>query len=207
MCGATLVAVSRGSRNDEAGWFSSKTLLWIFVPGIGVQRAQQGQANGLETLRMVFTSFATAILMIGVVVAFLASGGGTGSGLSPVVVAAGVAGFGLVSLVAPRLLQKPLDCASRDALVGSYRTRFFVRLAMAQAASLVGFVGFLLSGRWWTYPLGATFSVIGFLRLAPNSANLRRDQEELSTAGCALSLADALSEPLGHERSATLEQP
>jgi hypothetical protein len=42
------------------------------------------------------------------------------------------------------------------------------------------------------YPLGASFTVVGYVRLAPSRRNLERDQEELNQQGCVLSLTDLL---------------
>ena len=75
-----------------------------------------------------------------------------------------------------------------------YRQRFFVRIAFAQVAALVGFIGFILSSAGWLYPVGALFSAIGFFGLAPTSGHLRRDQEDLHRHGCNLSLMSALSQ-------------
>lgn len=177
--------------NDDPGWRSSKSML---VPGLGVRRAQaEGSANALQMLRLLFTSFVTTLVLIGLVVLFIGGSVATGSGgPSPPLVAAGVVAFGLVSVVAPRLIERPLDCSSEVALLTGYRTRFFLRIAFAEAAALVGFVGVFLSGEAWMYPLGALFTAVGFIRVAPTSRNLERDQEALNLAGCGLSLTTLL---------------
>ena len=66
--------------------------------------------------------------------------------------ATAVALAGVVLLVAP-VWGRPLDCGSDAALAASYRTRFFLRIALA----LLGFVGFLLTGNPAVYPIGAAF--------------------------------------------------
>lgn len=165
----------------------------MFVPWVGLQRAQKEGVNALEMLRQLFTAFASALLLIGLVVLFLASGGTNENSMSAGVVAVGVAGYGVVSLFLPRLFERPLDCADTKALVVSYRTRFFLRIAFADAAALVGFVGFFLADRWWLYAVGAAFALVGFLRLAPTQGNLRRDQEDLNRSGCGQSLIHVLT--------------
>jgi len=179
--------------DQDPGWFSSSTLLTLFVPWWGVQRAQKDGANALEMLRQLFSAFAGALLLIGVVVAFLASGEPTANAMSPGPVALGVVGYGVVSLFIPGLVARPLDCTDAGALVASYRTRFFLRIAFADAAALVGFVGFFLADEWWMYPLGAAFALVGFARLAPTQGNLRDDQETLPRSGCGLSLVQVLT--------------
>lgn len=165
----------------------------MFVPWVGLQRAQKEGINALEMLRQLFTAFASALLLIGVVALFLASGSTNESTMSPGVVAVGVAGYGVVSLFIPGLFERPLDCTDPASLVGSYRTRFFLRIAFADAAALVGFVGSFLADAWWLYPLGAGFALVGFIRLAPTQANLQRDQEALNLSGCGQSLSEVLT--------------
>jgi hypothetical protein len=99
---------------------------------------------------------------------------------------------GVLSLVVSRLFERPLDCSDEAALLVGYRTRFFLRVAVAEAPALVGFVGSFLSGEAWMYPLGALFAAVGFVRLAPTRRNLERDQEELNQRGCGLSLTNLL---------------
>lgn len=179
--------------HEDPGWFSSTSLLTIFVPWVGLRRAQKDGANALEMLRQLFTAFAVALLLIGVVVLFLASGDSSENAMSPGIVAAGVAGYGVISLFIPRLVERPLDCTDAEALLVSYRTRFFLRIALADAAALVGFAGSFLAETWWLYPLGASFALAGFVRLAPTRANLQRDQDALNLSGCGLSLVDVLT--------------
>ena len=179
--------------DEDPGWFSSRSLLTILVPWVGLQRAQKEGINALGMLRQLFTAFASALFLIGVVVLFLASGNSDPNAMSPGIVAVGVAGYGVVSLVAPRLVERPLDCTDPGALLVSYRTRFFLRIALADAAALVGFVGFFLADEWWLYPMGATFALAGFVRLAPTRGNLQRDQDALNLSGCGLSLTHVLT--------------
>jgi F0F1-type ATP synthase membrane subunit c/vacuolar-type H+-ATPase subunit K len=161
---------------------------------VGMRRAQrEGDANALQLLRQLFISFVVALLLIGAVVAGTA--GDTSSdadGLSSSVVAAGVAAYGIVSLFAPRLFERPLDCATDTALISGYRTRFFLRIAFAEAAALIGFVGAFLSGNPWMYALGAAFAAVGFVRLAPSRRNLHTDEEALNLQGCGRSLTRLL---------------
>ena len=164
----------------------------MFVPVVGVHRAQRGQ-NALEILRALFTAFALALVLIGFVVAFLAAGSSQRNAMSAPAVAVAVAVFGVASLFVPRILERPLDCSTPAALVTSYRTRFFLRLAFADSAALVGFVGFLLTDEWWLYPLGGCFSLLGFMGLAPTRRNLERDQEALNLSGCGHALTSALT--------------
>jgi hypothetical protein len=159
-----------------------------------MRRAQTGHdVSVLQALRQVFTSLAIALVLIGfIAVTVGADIDDESSGPSLTVVAAVVGAYGLFSLVVPRLLDRPLDCSSEGALVTGYRTRFFLRIAFADAAALGGFVGTFIAHEAWVYPLGAFFAAIGFVRLAPSNRNLELEQLALNQRGCGLSLRGLL---------------
>lgn len=54
------------------------------------------------------------------------------------------------------------------------------------------FVGFFLTYAWWPYPIGVAVAAVGFIRAAPTTRNLARDQDALATSGCGRSLVQAL---------------
>lgn len=176
---------------DDAPWFAGRQLISIFVPFAAMQRPRPG-TNGLALLRQVFVSFSLAVVMIGVVVLFLTAGDPPENAPSTGLVLAAVAALGFLGFVAPQVVVAPLDCSSDATLVGGYRTRFFLRLAFAESAALVGFVGALLTGAPWPYLVGAAITAVGFARLAPTDANLAAEQDALATAGCPRDLRHAL---------------
>jgi F0F1-type ATP synthase membrane subunit c/vacuolar-type H+-ATPase subunit K len=180
--------------DDDPGWPAGKELFLALLPG-GVRlltsRRLNRPANGLVLLRQVFLSFCLAIVMFGVVLAFLwpsQSKEPDSPGL-----AIGLVGLGLAAGIMGRFVEKPLVCANDSALVGSYRARFFVRIAFAESAALFGFVGFFIASVIWVYPAGAAIAFIGFARAAPTRTNLRRDQERLNDESCYRSLVKALA--------------
>lgn len=179
---------------EDPGWLSGKSLLEAVFPIFAVRRRPDGDVNILQVTRQLFTAFALALVLIGLVVLVLAGDadpdpGGPDTGL----VAAGVVAYGLLSLLLPGRLAPSLDCSSDVSLITTYRSRFFVRIAFADSAAIIGFTGFLLSGRSWMYPLGGVFAAIGFVRLAPTGGNLQRDQEALTGQGCGRLLLPALT--------------
>jgi hypothetical protein len=179
--------------DDDPRWFSIRSLAWALLPAFGTRRAHDaGAASALQLLRQVFVSFVMALVLIGVVTAVIASGPSESDGPSASVVAAAVAALGVISLIVPRLFERPLDCTTDAALVTGYRTRFFLRIAIAEAAALLGFVGALVAGEAWIYALGAAFTAVGFARLAPSRRNLDREQEALNLQGCGRSLLSLL---------------
>lgn len=164
------------------------------MPGVGIKRASadpSGLADGLALLRQVFLTFCVALVLFGVVLAFIYSDSEPLSDPSTEGAAALLALAAVGMLIEPRL-EKPLQCDDDSALVASYRARFFLRIAFSEAAALWGFVGFFLTYAWWPYPMGAAMTAIGFLRAAPSRRNLARDQDELMQRQCGRSLVGAL---------------
>ncbi|MEX1105537.1 MAG: hypothetical protein WEB78_05010 [Ilumatobacteraceae bacterium] len=177
---------------DDPGWRRAWLMLpGMLIPGVAIIRAQRtAGTDGLVVLRSLFLSFATAIVLIGGVVVLLGDVAGSSSnaalGIGIVIVVAGI------SLAAQAISRRPLDGSSDGALGNSYRTRFFLRIALSEAIALVGFVVGIAMGPWWAYFLGAALSLVSLSRFAPTRANLAAEQESLSLAGCKRSLVDVL---------------
>jgi hypothetical protein len=174
----------------DPGWgFSWKSMPLVFAPQ-AMRRAGRSGRDPLLDLRFVFLTFVAAIFSIGVVAFFLGnmSGRPDRTGLSVAIVVA----VGCTSLLAQRVVPRPLDCTSLESLASSYRTRFFLRIAISDAAALVAFCVDIALGPWWVYFVGAGFALIGFSQLAPTAGHLTLDQDSLSLKGCTLSLVDAL---------------
>ena len=177
----------------DPGWRPAlRYALLTLVPGwhLWLNR-RPGRSDGLVLLRGILLSFATALLLIGVVVAVLETGAELGTGTSAAPASLVVALFGVGCLVGS-VVERPLHCEDDARLAKSYTQRFFLRVALAEAAALVGFVAFVVTGSGWLYPFGALFAALGFGRLAPTSRHLQEDQERLRDSGCARSLVDAL---------------
>lgn len=143
----------------------------------------------LQQLRIVLASFVAALAVLGVVAIVVAPGSGD---VPAAAVGGAVVLYGLASQILPRLVERPLDCSSPDSLRLTYQTRFFLRVAIAEAAALIGFAGVFVSGAWWPYLVGVLFALAGFIRAAPTELSLSRDQEDLASGGCALQLRDVL---------------
>jgi F0F1-type ATP synthase membrane subunit c/vacuolar-type H+-ATPase subunit K len=185
--------VSGPAGEDDPGWRPALGgLAWGLVPGMAIRRARRSGGGGLVVLRGLFLSFCAAIALVGLVVLVLSAGEGIEQGADGTTVAIAVAVAGVVLLVASAW-RRPLDGSSEQALAQSYRRRFFLRMAFAEAAALLGFVGFILTGNPAIYLVGAAFTVVGFVLLAPTAGNLARDQEALRARdGTAHSIARAL---------------
>jgi len=175
-------------RDDDPGWpLSWRTFLWLLVPRLGLQRqirrAADGEVDGLLLLRQVFLTFTLALAMFGVVLAVLYPSSKPPRDPATALVI-GLLVLGVVGLVLGMRIEKPLDCTDDLRLATTYRQRFFLRIAFAEAAALYGFVGYFLISAWWPYPVGVATAAIGFTRAAPTSRHLARDQELLNERQC-----------------------
>lgn len=186
--------------DDDPGWRPALGgLAWGLVPGLAIRRARRSGGDALLVLRGLFLSFCAAVVLVGVVVVILSAGEGLDGSADGTTVGIGVALAGLVLLVASAW-RRPLDGSSDAALAESYRRRFFLRMALAEAAALLGFAGFILSGNPAVYALGAAFTAIGFVLMAPTAGNLARDEEAVrARSGTGHSIVRALraTPPLG----------
>src|SRR3954452_3284064 len=103
------------------------------VPG-GIQwyLKRHGADDQRRVVRALWLSFVEMDVLIAVIAVVFKAGDPSGTGTAgPVLLAAHAPlAVGLRLLPLPRL---PLDCASDATLVAGYRTRFFLRMAIAEA--------------------------------------------------------------------------
>jgi hypothetical protein len=143
-------------------------------------------------VRDIWLSFTSTVVLIGVVAVFVTSGAehrSAGLWLAALVL------YSIVSPVVANAIVRPLVCTDLSTRAGSFRTRFFLRIAFAESPCLFAFVGTILTGRWWLYWAILPFTLAGFWRNAPTPSHLRDDQERLTLEGCGLSLVRALRTP------------
>ncbi|MDQ1475031.1 MAG: hypothetical protein QOE62_260 [Actinomycetota bacterium] len=171
-------------------------MLLFLVPGMAQMQMRRARSeHGLLMLRRLFLSFSIAIVLIGVVVSVISTKGDSVFPWLPIVV-----GWSILSLGVGRVVEKPLDCATDMTLAGSYRTRFFLRIALPESIALLAFVAAFGGAPKWIYYLGAAITLVGFWAYAaPTRAALARDQEALNAAGCTRSLVAALRGSSGTE--------
>lgn len=151
--------------------------------------------DGISLLRVLFLAFLEASGLILLVLYFISSGESSGERL-PSIWFLALIGYGLVSLIlASRTLKRRLDTRSMETLAGSYRTNFFLGIAIAESAGLLGIVGVFLTGRLSSYLIGMAFALIGFAMMAPTRGNIERRQQEITAQGSPLSLGEALMRP------------
>jgi F0F1-type ATP synthase membrane subunit c/vacuolar-type H+-ATPase subunit K len=180
---------------EDPGWpLSGRMLVESAIPQLAVGRAARDRTRPqLLVLRQLFISFVMAIGLISVVVVVL---GDLAEGDPDVTLSCAlVVGVGLVSLLLGSVVKSRLDGSSDEALASSYRTRFFLRLAFAEAAALGAFVVGISLGPWWVFFVGLPFTAAGFARLAPTAGHLEADQRRLAGEGCHRPLLGVLLQP------------
>ena len=181
--------VTGEDRSHDPGWSLGWRLLILFVPGVLQYRVRHSAGDGLVLLRDVFVSFVGSLVLFGVILTFVVGGREYGSP-RPWVVAILV--IGVICTIVPRVVERPLDCSSDLKLAGSYRTRFFTRMAFAEIPAMFAFVVAFTNGPAWIYYLGAVITLVRMAMAAPTPTAIRRDQDELDVQGCGRSLVAAL---------------
>jgi F0F1-type ATP synthase membrane subunit c/vacuolar-type H+-ATPase subunit K len=175
--------------DEDPGWPTLGMILLGLVPGMGIRLATRtGRNDPLVALRAVFLSFSSALVLFGVVLAFLdVPNGPVLPWLAYVIVSAAA------SVVAVQVTVKPLDCSSAATLATSYRQRFFLVIAFSESVALFAFVFTFIGGPRWIYDVGGVFALYRFWTVfPPTRAGLAHDQERVTAAGCELSLVRAL---------------
>ncbi|HYU93960.1 MAG TPA: hypothetical protein VEN95_10855 [Actinomycetota bacterium] len=187
------------TNHKDPGWRPSlRGLRWYPIPIVGEViniRAWRKERNGLIVLRSVFLGLLVTLFLFLVPLSFVAPWDGGDEGWVPwVVVLIGIASLAQVA----RIRRRPLSTTSPEALAHWYRALFFIGVGAAVGAALWGFAGVFLGGSLWIYLLGLPFGLLGLWMIAPTRSDIERRQREITAAGSALSLTDALiSVPLG----------
>lgn len=177
--------------DHDPGWQWSWKSLVILVPAVGRQLATRAASDSLQLLRNAYVSFCLAVVLIGVVVVVLGDLDPEQADRPGVAVAITV-GVCAAALLLQRVVPRPLDASSEATLVASYRARFYLRIACAEACALAGFVAAVLFGPRSVYAIGLAGALVGFWFAAPTRASLRADQDALSRSGATTRLVASL---------------
>jgi hypothetical protein len=106
-----------------------------------------------------------------------------------------VVAVGVAAAIGLRLVdRRPLGCTDAKVLSEQFRSRFFLRIGIAELAPLAGFFATVTVLSPWPYLAGVICVVPSALRIVPLARLVERDQEALHQAGCATPLAPALQE-------------
>ncbi len=182
----------------DPGWpkfgASVRSLWTVFMPGLRIRQFQQSSgpdADSLTFVRVMFIQYCAMLVVIGLVLVVLDATSshptkGVATWTAVVIV------VGIVSLVSPRLISRPLSCSNDANLAGTYRTRFFLRVAFGNVPALMAFVASFATGEYLLFLLGCAFSVVALVYAAPSKKNIAADQRDLVRGGCDRSLLAAL---------------
>ncbi len=198
LSGLGAVAAALGHRLPEELGFPVLAIAWVVLWALWRHRVVADDrprvTGAMGALQRIWAAFCVAVMLIGVVVLILHNEGGLSrTGVSAEVVAVAVTLIGILSLLGGRVWVPRLNGSDPGGVVQSYQSRFFARVAWAEAPALLAFGGFLLlGGEPWVYLIGLTASLVGFALAAPTPASLRRDQEQLDASGNTLDLRESL---------------
>ena len=180
---------------EDPGWRLNWRVFLLVLPQLQIRYLRRAGGDALVMLRSLYLSFLTSLVLYGVVLSFITPFRGDDAALSWLIF---IGALTIFNLLLVRRLERQLSCDSDASLVGAYRTRFFLRIALAESIVLFGFVAASVTKSTWVYFAAVFLSVPGFLRAAPTRAALSRDQDELTAQGCGRSLVAAFRQrPMG----------
>jgi F0F1-type ATP synthase membrane subunit c/vacuolar-type H+-ATPase subunit K len=189
-----------GGHHPDPGWPGGSRVLLGMVPFAGpllFRRAfDPSSAPPITMLRGILLTVVSALPLLLAVLVFAlpAELGGTEDPAVWVLLGAGTAAAIGGGLFARRRVP---TCGGPTEMAGEFRATFFVGVAMAESAALLGFVASFLVSAIWPFVVGLVPSAIGFTLFAPTRARIAANEQQLRAAGCPHSLADALYQPPG----------
>ena len=176
----------------DPGWGRPQDILFgALVPQLAIRRLK-GNPSPLLVVRTLFVSFVTALLLIGVVVAFLFTNRPDDSSSSPASWCAAAAVIAVIAVAVGYRLQQTLPCGTPAEVVGAYRSRFFLRMLANNVAALMGFALSFLGESPWPYFTALPIALVGHWLTAPTGAHLAADDRRLAEHGCGTLLTPIL---------------
>ena len=162
----------------------------MVIPTRGIRTAVS--TSGLTAMRVLWLTFIAAMALVGLVVVVIdqiAPGGGAdGRVVGAVVVALGV----LIQLVSVKFVPEVAG-STMHAVRETAQRAFFTRVAFAEPAALIGFMGFVLSGNVAVYVAGAVIGLAGMYDAAPNSRWIAQSQQALRASGSDVEFLPAMA--------------
>ncbi|HEX2030217.1 MAG TPA: hypothetical protein VHL78_02285 [Actinomycetota bacterium] len=172
---------------DDPGWGAAFKVLIPFAVFSKKVRTS-ARRSALIALRLLYMAFVTALVLYVHVLTFIVPGVAV-EGMFVL----WVANLSVIMLVLDLwLAARPLDITSERALVDSYRTNFFFKLAASEVPALAGFALAFVGDSLAPYLVGMVAGLLGLAIAAPTRANIERRQREISARGSTLSLGRAL---------------
>ena len=177
------------SEGADPGWRPAFSQATRTLVRFGVKARAERVPDALTATRVIFLGIVYALFMFLLVLAFIEPTKGAGVGRAPYLIGlVGVASLSSIWWV----LGRPLSTTDPKSLAGSWRTRFFIGLGLAEVVALIAFAAALVVGNRWLYVIGLGFALYGLWMIAPSRKNLARDQDRLRLQGSSLDLTSAL---------------
>lgn len=105
---------------------------------------------------------------------------------------AGLAVLGAASVSASQWVwRRPLDMGDARFVAASFRTRFFLSFAVAEAPIFVSFAAAMIVDEAWPFVIGLAWFSLGMIAIAPSRRTFRSKDEELAARGSPISLTRA----------------
>lgn len=163
---------SGGADWDDPGW-PPRVLLALLPLWANFVIGRRRKASALLTLRTLYVALVAAPFYLLFVLTFLDEEHPADPVLSPSVAGLVTAGTGALFLVGSLRMRGRGVPLGMSEVVGGFRAVFFLRFALANSATLVGFVLFFPGGSYlWIYLVGLGFGMTGLLAMAPTKASI-----------------------------------
>ena len=181
----------------DPGWRDAWVgVLWVPTMFLFRWRVRNSKLPALLLSRRIFVMFATSVILFGSVLRALGDSERPWTSKSAVVAGLIIAAFGLVGLFAMRkFVDPPMRCSDLASLAAAYRSRFFLRIAFANAPASMAFAYSFVTRRWWVYLFGLIPAAVGYVHAAPTRLAIEREWRDLDASGCDVSLLAALMAP------------
>jgi hypothetical protein len=175
----------------DPGWGAAvRKVPLAMLPTRGMRMAS-GSTDSLTVMRLLWLTFTAVMVLLGVVVVVIdrvAPGGGVDGRAVGVV----VVGLGAVAQLVAAKVVTDITGATMPEVRAAAQRAFFLRVALAEPAALLGFLGFVVSGNAAVYGAGFVVGMAGMIDAAPTRAWLERGQQQLRGAGSDVELLAAL---------------
>lgn len=179
-------------RATDPGWGPAlRALPVMLIPVLGMKRVQR-HGSGLFVMRIIWIAFCNALTFIWVPVVLIRANGGIDAAFSTTPVLVVTATIGVFAQLVGFRYSPSYDFSAPALFATSFQRAFFIRLAFAEVAGLVGFVGFVLSGSVLPYAVGYVLSLAGMIDAAPKASRFAAAQYEADSAGARIDVVGVL---------------
>ncbi len=150
---------------------------------------QRGEADALTLIRNIVLSLVLALFLFWYVLTFFDPRAEGSVDWALALLA--VLGVVLHLTIRPVAIQRMVAANDEESLLSTYRTGMFLGVGASELVALAGWVGIALTGREWLYPIGLSFALVGFWRVAPSQRVFAHCDELLLAQGKTIRMTEA----------------